>query len=62
MIGFEQTTYSVEEGLQVEVCVIVINSTLSRETVVTLSSSDNDWANNILRESGSTYMGTYLIQ
>ena len=47
MIGFEQTTYSVEEGLQVEVCVIVINSTLSRETVVTLSSSDNDAEGNL---------------
>ena len=29
-----------EEGLAVQVCVIVINSTLSREVVVTLSSSD----------------------
>ena len=39
-IGFELTTYSVEEGLEVEVCVIVINSTLSREAIVTISSSD----------------------
>ena len=31
-----------EEGLQVEVCVIVINSTPSREVIVTLSSSDVD--------------------
>ena len=29
-----------EEGLEVEVCVIVINSTLSREAIVTISSSD----------------------
>ena len=42
IIGFERTAYSVEEGLQVEVCVIVINSTLSREVIVTLSSSDVD--------------------
>ena len=31
-----------EEGLQVEVCVVVINSTLSREVIVTISSSDVD--------------------
>ena len=29
-----------EEGLEVEVCVIVINSTLSREAIVTISSFD----------------------
>ena len=42
IIGFEQTAYSVEEGLQVEVCIVVFNSTLSREVIVTLSSSDVD--------------------
>ena len=29
-----------EEGVGVEVCVVVINSTLSREAIVTISSSD----------------------
>ncbi len=42
MIGFNQTIYSVEEGLNVTVCinVTVINGTLLREVNVTLSSSD----------------------
>ena len=37
-IGFEQTTYTVEEGLVVEVCVLVTSGTLEREATVTLSS------------------------
>ncbi len=42
MIGFNQTTYSVEESLNVTVCinVTVINGTLLREVNVTLSSFD----------------------
>ena len=41
MIGFEQTNYTVEEGMVTEVCAIVTAGTLDRDITVTLSSSDS---------------------
>ena len=41
-IGFEQTMYTVEEGLVVEVCVLVTDGTLERDAIVTLSSVDDE--------------------
>ena len=36
-IGFERVTYSVEEGLAVEVCASIISGTLEIDAVVALS-------------------------
>ena len=41
-IGFEQTSYTVEEGLVVEVCVLVTSGTLQRDATVILSSINNE--------------------
>ena len=41
-IGFEQTSYTVEEGLVVEVCVLVTSGTLERNAIVTLSSINDE--------------------
>ena len=41
-IGFEQTTYTLEEGLMVEVCVLVTNGTLERDAIVILSSVNDE--------------------
>ena len=41
-IGFEQTAYTVEEGLVVEVCVLVTSGTLQRDATVVLSSIDDE--------------------
>lgn len=37
-IGFENATYTVEEGLKVEVCTHILNGTLEIEAIVSLSS------------------------
>ena len=42
IIGFEQTTYSVEEGLTVEVCARIQSGTLEIDAIVTLSSSNDE--------------------
>ncbi len=39
-IGLEDTTFTVDEGELVEVCVILISGTLEREVTVTLQTSD----------------------
>ncbi len=39
-IGLEETTFTVDEGELVEVCVILISGTLEREVTVTLTTSD----------------------
>ena len=41
-IGFDPVTYSVEEGLAVEVCARIISGTLEIDAIVTLSSSDGE--------------------
>ena len=41
-IGFEQTSYTVEEGLVVEVCVLVTSGTLEREATVMLSNVNDE--------------------
>ena len=41
-IGFDPVTYSVEEGLAVEVCAHIISGTLEIDAIVTLSSSDGE--------------------
>ena len=41
-IGFEQTTYTVEEGLVVEVCVLVTSGTLESDATVMLSSINDE--------------------
>ena len=49
-IGFEQTAYTVEEGLVVEVCVLVTSGILQRDATVILSSV-NDQAVGKMRAS-----------
>ena len=41
-IGFDPVTYSVNEGLSVEVCARVITGTLEIDAIVTLSSSNGE--------------------
>ena len=41
-IGFEQTSYTVEEGLVVEVCVLVTSGTLESDATVMLSSINDE--------------------
>ena len=52
-IGFERTEYSVDEGDQVEVCVVVRSGTLQRDAVVRASSIDGSAAGkpSLLRNS-----------
>ena len=53
-IGFEQTAYTVEEGLVVEVCVLVTSGTLESDATVILSSV-NDEAVGKRRASTTVY-------
>ena len=41
-IGFDPVTYSVEEGLAVEVCTHILSGTLEIDATVTLSSSNGE--------------------
>ena len=41
-IGFDPVTYSVNEGLSVEVCARIISGTLETDAIVALSSSDGE--------------------
>lgn len=41
-VGFQPVTYSVEEGLTVEVCAHTISGTLEINAIATLSSSNGD--------------------
>ena len=41
-IGFDPVTYSVEEGLAVEVCTRIISGTLEIDATVILSSSNGE--------------------
>ena len=41
-IGFDPVTYSVNEGLSVEVCARIISGTLETDAIVTLSSSNGE--------------------
>ena len=41
-IGFDQTTYTVDEGVMVAVCTVVTSGTLERDAIVQLSSVNDE--------------------
>ena len=59
-IGFERTEYSVDEGDQVEVCV-VRSGTLERDAVVRASSVDDSAAGKPSLSRNSTHDAVHIL-
>ena len=60
-IGFERIEYSVDEGDQVEVCVVVRSGTLERDAVVRASSVDDSAAGKPSLSRNSTHDAVHIL-
>ena len=60
-IGFEQTNYTVDEGLMVEVCAIVTDGILDRDAFVQLSSINDEAVGEIVINSSYKCTVVYRV-